>query len=50
MVAAKVWKGEDIAREKVRMYRKIYRLSNTISNKAIMNITPKPQNPLCFSD
>ena len=39
MVAAKVWKGEDIAREEVRMYRKIYRLSNTISNKAIMNIT-----------
>ena len=39
MVAAKVWKGEDIAREEVRMYRKIYRLSNTISNKAIMNVT-----------
>ena len=39
MVAAKVWKGEDIAREEVRMYRKIYKLSNTISNKAIMNIT-----------
>jgi hypothetical protein len=39
MVAAKVLKGDDIASEEVRMYRKIYRLSNTISNKAIMNIT-----------
>ena len=39
MIAAKLWKGEDITPKEVRMYRKIYRLSNTISKKAIMNIT-----------
>ena len=38
MVAAKVWKGDEIAREELRMFREIYRLSNTISIKAIMNI------------
>ena len=35
MVAAKIWTGNDIANEEIRLYRKIYRLPNTISNRAI---------------
>ena len=39
MVAAKIWTGNDIANEEIRLYRKIYRLPNTISNRAIQHIT-----------
>ena len=39
MVAAMIWTGNDIANEEIRLYRKIYRLPNTISNRAIQHIT-----------
>ena len=39
MVAAKIWTVADIANEEIRLYRKIYRLPNTISNRAIQHIT-----------
>ena len=39
IVAAKIWTGNDIANEEIRLYRKIYRLPNTISNRAIQHIT-----------
>ena len=39
MVAAKVWNGADIDSEEIRLYRRIYHVPNTISNRAIQHIT-----------
>ena len=39
MIAAKIWTGNDIVNEEIRLYRKIYGLPNTISNRAIQHIT-----------
>ena len=39
MVAAKVWNGGDIDSEEIRLYRRIYHVPNTISNRAIQHIT-----------
>ena len=39
IVEAKVWNENEKAKEEVRLYRKIYHLPNTISNRAIQHIT-----------
>ena len=37
MVAAGVWKRDDINRIEASLYRKVMRIGNNISNKAILN-------------
>ena len=37
MVAAKRWKKLDIDRIEVQLYREVHRLTNLVSNKAVMN-------------
>ena len=38
MVAAGIWKREDIDRTEVQLYRSINNLPNLVSNKALMNV------------
>ena len=38
MVAGKRWKKSDIERIEVQLYREVHRLTNLISNKAVMNL------------
>jgi hypothetical protein len=38
MVAARVWKRQDIDRIEASLYRKVLGIGNMISNKAILNI------------
>ena len=38
MVAAGLWKREDIDRTEVQLYRSINNLPNVVSNKALMNV------------
>ena len=38
MVAAGIWKRDDIARTEAQLYRSISNLPNLVSNKALMNV------------
>ena len=38
MVAAGIWKREDIDRTEAQLYRSINNLPNLVSNKALMNV------------
>ena len=44
MVAAGLWKREDIDRTEAQLFRQINGLSNIISNKAIMNVACSMRN------
>ena len=52
MVAADIWKRDDIDRTEAQLYRSINNLPNLVSNKALMNVAcglrnawDIPQNP-----
>jgi hypothetical protein len=44
MVAAKRWKKSDIDRIEVQLYREVHRLTNLVSNKAVMNVACSLRN------
>ncbi len=44
MVAAKRWKKSDIDRVEVQLYREVHRLTNLVSNKAVMNVACSLRN------
>ena len=51
MVAAGLWKREDIDRLEAQLFREVNGLSNIISNKAILNVAcsmRNPQNPSIY--
>ena len=50
MVAAGLWKREDIDRTEAQLFRQIKGLSNIISNKAIMNVACSMRNAWEIAD
>ena len=44
MVAAGLWKREDIDRLEAQLFREVNGLSNVISNKAILNVACSMRN------
>jgi hypothetical protein len=44
MVAAGLWKREDIDRLEAQLFREVNNLSNVISNKAILNVACSMRN------